>query len=91
VMLSLWVLTLAFGTIVLLHFVPPGTLFEHALLEVASALGNVGLSSGITSPDLPLGGKLTLMVIMWLGRLEIVPVLVLFGALISPPHRRQES
>jgi trk system potassium uptake protein TrkH len=89
IMLGLWLLTLAAGTVLLLHFVPPGTLFEHALLEAASALGNVGLSSGITSPDLHFGGKLTLMVIMWLGRLEIVPVLVLLGALLVPPHRRE--
>lgn len=91
VMLFLWLVTLALGTALLLHFVPPGTPFEHALLEVASALGNVGLSSGITSPELYWAGKLTLITIMWLGRLEIVPVLVLIGALIVPPHRRRHE
>lgn len=89
--LVLWMLTLAVGTTMLLHVVPTATLFEHALLEVASALGNVGLSSGITGPELHWTGKLTLIVIMWLGRLEIVPVLVLIGAVMVPPHRRRHE
>ena len=52
---------------------------------MTSALGNVGLSSGITSPELHWSGKLGLIVLMWAGRLEIVPVLVLFAALIVRP------
>ena len=49
-----------------------------SLYESASALGTVGLSSGITGPELPLGLKLLLMLNMWAGRLEILPVLVIF-------------
>ena len=48
-----------------------------AVFEATSALGTVGLSSGVTSPDLPVWQKLVLVMNMWLGRLEIVPVLVL--------------
>jgi trk system potassium uptake protein TrkH len=48
----------------------------------ASALGNGGPSFGITGPMgsfAPLGdvSKLTMIVLMWLGRLEIIPVFVL--------------
>jgi len=48
----------------------------------ASALGNGGPGFGITGPMgsfAPLGdvSKLTMIVLMWLGRLEIIPVVVL--------------
>jgi trk system potassium uptake protein TrkH len=77
----LWVVTLLGGALVLLHVAAPTVTLGQALLEAASALGNVGLSAGLTSPDLPAAGKLTLMTIMWMGRLEIIPVLVLLAAL----------
>jgi len=80
---SLWALTIAFGTLALLHFAGPAATLNGVLFEVASALGNVGLSSGITTPDLHWGGKLTLILIMWMGRLEILPVLVLLSAAAS--------
>lgn len=48
----------------------------NALFEVASAEGTVGLSVGVTSPQLSWGSKLILTLNMWLGRLEIIPVLV---------------
>ncbi|GMA41031.1 TrkH family potassium uptake protein [Mobilicoccus caccae] len=39
----------------------------HVLFDVTSAFGTVGLSMGIT-PELPAGGQITLMVLMFLGR-----------------------
>ncbi|MBA3401150.1 MAG: TrkH family potassium uptake protein [Actinobacteria bacterium] len=57
-----------------------GTL--DALAISASAVGNVGPALGITGPMgsfEPLGdvSKLTMVVLMWVGRLEIIPVVVL--------------
>ncbi|MCD6389213.1 MAG: TrkH family potassium uptake protein [Desulfobulbaceae bacterium] len=49
-----------------------------ALFESASALGTVGLSAGITSAGLSSGCKVLLIFDMWAGRLEILPVLILF-------------
>ncbi|MFW6176701.1 MAG: potassium transporter TrkG [Thermoplasmatota archaeon] len=43
--------------------------------EVTSAIGTVGLSSGITSLGLETLLKIILIVNMWLGRIEILPVL----------------
>lgn len=40
---------------------------HHVLFDVTSAFGTVGLSMGIT-PSLPAGGQITLMVLMFLGR-----------------------
>ncbi len=48
-----------------------------ALFEVVSAIGTVGLSSGITAPDLPPLLKGVLCADMLLGRLEFVALLIL--------------
>ena len=53
-----------------------GYSFSDSLFEAASAQGTVGLSVGVTSADMPALGKAILMFQMWLGRLEIVPVLI---------------
>ena len=47
-----------------------------ALFEVVSAVGTVGLSTGITGPDLPAVLKWLLCLDMLAGRLEIVALLV---------------
>jgi trk system potassium uptake protein TrkH len=48
-----------------------------SLFESASAIGTVGLSSGITSAGAPVWVKLLLIFEMWVGRLEMLPALVL--------------
>ncbi len=50
-----------------------------SLFEVVSALATVGLSSGLSSAGLPDVLKAVLCVDMWLGRLEIIAVLVLLS------------
>lgn len=58
-----------------------------ALFDVISIQSNNGLSTGIVFGGLPLPLKLTLIFLMWIGRLEIIPVLVVFrsiGGLLSP-------
>ncbi len=50
----------------------------HSLFEVISALATVGLSSGITSPELPGLLQFVLELDMWLGRVEILAGLLLF-------------
>ncbi len=49
-----------------------------ALFDVVSAVATVGLSSGVTGPQLPLLLKVVLCVDMLMGRLEIIAWLVLF-------------
>jgi trk system potassium uptake protein TrkH len=51
-----------------------------SLFEITSAQGNVGLSVGITSPIMPSIPEILLIIGMWLGRIEIIPALVLFKA-----------
>ncbi len=57
----------------LLYGYPP----LDALFEIVSALGTVGLSTGIARPDLEAVLKLVLCADMLLGRLELVALLVL--------------
>ena len=45
--------------------------FECIVFEVVAALGTAGLSCGIT-PDLSAGGKVVIMVLMFVGRLGVV-------------------
>lgn len=77
-----WIVCLFLGTLALLHAAPGDPTLGSVLLEAASAQGNVGLSTGITGPELPVGGKLVLMGLMWAGRLEILPVLILIRELL---------
>lgn len=82
VVATLWVFFLGLGTYVLALLVP-GVSLGDALFEVASAQGNVGLSVGITGPGMPTGAKLLLAFHMWVGRLEIIPVLMLLRAVLG--------
>ncbi|WP_247000674.1 TrkH family potassium uptake protein [Halosolutus gelatinilyticus] len=79
----LWITFLVLGVLVLLTVLPAGEYpLENVILEVASTQGNVGLSTGITgSETLPALGKVMFLFNMWIGRLEIVPVLVALRAL----------
>jgi len=45
--------------------------FERVFFEIASALGTVGLSTGITG-DLSIAGKITIIVFMFIGRLGVL-------------------
>lgn len=90
IMATLWAITLLAGTILLLHATEGRVGLSLVVTEVASALSNVGLSTGISDASLPWFGKLGLIVVMWLGRLEIVPVLVVSAALMLGLKRRHQ-
>ncbi|MGE5589420.1 MAG: potassium transporter TrkG [Bacillota bacterium] len=49
------------------------------MFESASAVGNVGLSTGATTSHTPSFVKVTTIGIMWAGRMEFVAVLGLAG------------
>lgn len=79
----LWIIFLFFGIFILLKTVPPGYTLGDVIFEVASAQGNVGLSTGITGPGMGSLAKVTLMFNMWIGRLEIIPVLMLIRLILK--------
>ena len=79
----LWFVFLGIGLLVLLFTIDPSFTLENVVFEVTSAQGNVGLSAGITGPDMPTLAKVVFLFNMWIGRLEIIPVLVLLRALFK--------
>jgi len=54
-----------------------------SIFEVASAQGNVGLSTGIVTPTMPPMPEIFLIINMWIGRIEIIPVLVLLKLFVD--------
>ncbi|WP_137285019.1 potassium transporter TrkG [Halorussus salinisoli] len=78
----LWIGLLVVSSLVLVNVAGPDFNYADALFEVASAQGNVGLSSGITGPEMNPLAEAMFVLNMWIGRLEIIPVLVFGRSLI---------
>jgi trk system potassium uptake protein TrkH len=57
--------------------------FLDSLFESTSAAANVGLSCGITAPNMPMALKLTYIIQMWAGRLEFMSVFALIGFFVA--------
>jgi trk system potassium uptake protein TrkH len=53
-----------------------GISYENALFELTSAFTNAGLTSGIINVDTPSALKLILIFQMIIGRIEVIPFLV---------------
>lgn len=78
-----YLLILGVSLIVLLNVMGADFSLADAVFEVATAQGTVGLSSGITGPSMSPVAELLFIVQMWMGRLEIIPVLVLVRTVIA--------
>ena len=79
VLAILWSAIVLVGIFILHYLKLPNNDLIDVIFEATSATSGVGISSGVTHPDLPLLGKLTLICLMWIGRLEIISVLLLFS------------
>ena len=77
VMYSLVLSILSF--IVTLH----GYSFIDSLFEVTSAMSCVGLSIGLTGVTAPTTVKIVLMLAMYLGRLEFLPLFITLGSMLT--------
>ncbi|NJN25241.1 MAG: TrkH family potassium uptake protein [Cyclobacteriaceae bacterium] len=74
-----WVVVYVVFTLIFAYLLADEYTLQQILFESASAFGNVGLSSGITGPDMLPIAKVLMIVLMYLGRLELLPLLVLTG------------
>ncbi|MBB4119518.1 trk system potassium uptake protein TrkH [Mesonia hippocampi] len=73
----IYILFVFVSTLFTLYFMPSGFTLADAVFESASAQGTVGLSSGITTPDMHPILEGIYIIQMWAGKLEIIPILVL--------------
>jgi trk system potassium uptake protein TrkH len=78
----MWVILLFVGILVIASIFYTETLGD-VIFEVCSAQGNVGLSTGITSIHMPAAAKIMLIFNMWVGRLEIIPIIVLIKSMFG--------
>jgi trk system potassium uptake protein TrkH len=78
----LWLILLAASSLVLVNTLGPDFTYADAFFEVASAQGNVGLSAGITGPSMHPVAEGMFVLSMWIGRLEIIPVLAFLRAAV---------
>jgi trk system potassium uptake protein len=78
----IWVIILSISIMVLSKIYSDFSLGK-VIFEVCSAQGNVGLTAGITSMSMNAIAKSMLIVNMWIGRLEIIPVIVLIRSLFG--------
>jgi trk system potassium uptake protein TrkH len=72
-----YALTIFVATILTLHLYITSFRLEEVMFELVSALSNVGLSVGFIGPGTPVTIKWLFTLLMWLGRLEIVPVVII--------------
>jgi len=79
----MWVILLFAGILILAYILPPKTLLGNVIFEVCSAQGNVGLTTGITHLHMDSAAKIMLIFNMWIGRLEIIPIIVLIKSIFG--------
>jgi len=73
----LWIISILVSVLLLSHVVSTSFDLSHIIFAVCSAQGNVGITCGIINPDMSYIGKIIIIIDMWVGRLEIIPVLML--------------
>lgn len=73
----IYVLTIFIATTLVLHLYITSFRLDEVVFELVSALSNSGLSVGFISAATPLSIKWIFIVLMWLGRLEITPVIII--------------
>lgn len=72
-----WFAVSAFAVVLFVHCVPDDVPLQSVVFAVTSVQSNVGLSIGLSGPDLGAVGKRVTMAVMCAGRLKIVSVLAL--------------
>ncbi|MBM3897231.1 MAG: TrkH family potassium uptake protein [Thaumarchaeota archaeon] len=66
-----------------------GHSFLNSLFESVSAFTGTGLSTGVTSMELPDFAKVALIITMVVGKLEIIPVLITLKAVVGYLAQRE--
>jgi trk system potassium uptake protein TrkH len=79
------VVTVFIATLAVLQFHLTTYSITDIVFEIVSAFSTCGASTGYVSPDMPVISKWIFIGVMWLGRLEVIPVVMLFIAIFRGP------
>jgi len=74
---------LLLGILISVNFMGEEFRTLDAIFESVSAQGTVGLSSGITGPEMSPVLKVTYIIQMLVGRLELIPILIMFKSMFD--------
>ena len=77
------VVTIFIATLAVLQFHLTTYSFSDIVFVVVSAFSTCGINTGYVSPDMPIISKWIFIGVMWVGRLEVIPVMMLFIAVFK--------
>lgn len=80
IILSVITVFVATMAILQVHIISFG--LTDLIFEIVSALSSCGITTGYVSPTMPLLSKWVFIIVMWVGRLEVIAVFVLILGLI---------
>ncbi|MDD1684636.1 MAG: TrkH family potassium uptake protein [Methanoregula sp.] len=80
------VITVFVATLAVLQYHLTSFSLTEVVFEVVSAFSTSGISTGYVSPDMPVISKWIFIGVMWIGRLEVIPVVMLFIAFFREPE-----
>jgi trk system potassium uptake protein TrkH len=80
--IMLFLLIIFITNIVVMHFDPSPFDSSNVIFEIVSAMCNNGISTGYVNPDMTAVTKIAFILVMWIGRLEVMAVIVFFTGLI---------
>ena len=74
------VVTVFVASLAILQFHLTTYSITEIVFTIVSAFSTCGINSGYVSPDMPVISKWIFILTMWIGRLEVIPVVMLFMA-----------
>jgi trk system potassium uptake protein TrkH len=81
--IMLYFLIIFVATILVMHLQPTSFDSSNVIFEVVTAMCNNGISTGFVSPDMASSAKALFIMVMWIGRLEVIPVIMLVMGLFK--------
>ncbi|MEG3056857.1 MAG: TrkH family potassium uptake protein [Methanoculleus sp.] len=83
--IMLYFLIIFIATVLVMHLQPTPFDSSNVIFEVVSAMCNNGMTTGFVSPDMDGPAKILFIMVMWVGRLEVIPVIMLFMGIFKGP------
>ena len=81
-LIILYILLVVATLVILLHDPYFSKDVIGTMYDVFSCVGNNGSTTGLVGPDMPDYSKVVMYVAMWIGRLEIIPVIILVWGML---------